>query len=214
MGPAASDGPAFETVTVATPDVPGARAGVDEATERSASPGPTGTLAATELSVVFGSSVVETAEAEPPVKVVKGNAFAGNASGTAMCTEAPFAIGANKVQVMGPAGSVPVQPAGSEVMLTPLGGEYVMVMAPSASDGPLSRTVMVAVPDVPGVIAGVATVVCRSAEPIWVATVEGPLLLTGAGSETFADVTVAKPFLNGSVGGADDGTDSTMSTVA
>lgn len=86
-------------------------------------------------------------------------------------------------------------------------------MAPSASDGPLSKTVMVAIPDVPGVMAGVVTVVCRSAEPISVATVEGPLLLIGARSETFADVTVARPFRNGSVGGADDGTDSTMSRV-
>jgi hypothetical protein len=56
------------------------------------------------------------------------------------------------VQVNGPAGSVPVQPAGNDTICTPGGDTKTTVIGPGSSDGPALSTLTNALSDVPGVM--------------------------------------------------------------
>jgi hypothetical protein len=121
IGPIASEGPPFVTFKVAVPMVPGVIGDVNDEVDRSAWPGPAATDAATVLFSDVGSLVALDATADPPVYVELGVAFAGMLTGTATVAFAPLTIGPGCVQVIGPAGIVPVQPTGRVVILTPFG---------------------------------------------------------------------------------------------
>ena len=123
IGPAAFDGPALETVTVALPVDPGVIAGVVDDTERSADAAAVGTVGAEALFAGVGSAVGDEAVSAPPVpRVEDGVALAKTFSGTATETDAPGAIGPATVHTIGPAGIGPVHPAGRAVISTPVGG--------------------------------------------------------------------------------------------
>jgi hypothetical protein len=123
IGPAAFDGPALATVTVALPVDPGVIAGVTEETERSAEAAKVGTVGVEPLFPGVGSAVGDEALSAPPVPSVDdGVALAKTFNGTSTATDAPGAIGPATLQTMGPAGIGPVQPAGSAVISTPVGG--------------------------------------------------------------------------------------------
>jgi hypothetical protein len=123
IGPAASDGPALATVTVAMPVDPGVIAGVVDDTERSADAAAVGTVGVEALFPGVGSAVGDEAVSAPPVpRVDDGVALSKTFNGTSTETEAPGAIGPATVQTIGPAGIGPVQPAGRAVISTPVGG--------------------------------------------------------------------------------------------
>jgi hypothetical protein len=75
----------------------------------------------TVLLAGVGSAVGEVAPADPPLRGPAG-VLAGTCRGTITETEAPGAIGPVTVQLIGPAGIGPVQPAGSEAISAPTGG--------------------------------------------------------------------------------------------
>jgi hypothetical protein len=192
IGPAAFDGPAFDTVITALPVSPGVIEGVDTNADTSADAGPTSTEGTEALLVGTGSTVDDDASADPSASNVPGTALTERASGTVMMTDAEGVSGPLTMHDNGPAGNVPVQPLGRAVMATPVGGEYDTVIGPAAFDGPAFDTVITALPVSPGAIVGFATVVATSAEPAPIDTVTGPALLVVVGSET-VDVTEAEP---------------------
>jgi hypothetical protein len=123
IGPAAFDGPALATVTVALPVDPGVIAGVTDDTERSADAAAVGTTGVEALFAGVGSAVGDEALSAPPVPSVEdGVALAKTFNGTATEADAPGAMGPATLQTMGPAGIGPVQPAGRAVISTPVGG--------------------------------------------------------------------------------------------
>jgi hypothetical protein len=123
-GPAADEGPAFETVTVALPVPPGAIEGVLIVVLRSAEPAPTVTVGEPDELVAFRSVPLVATDIEPPLRVEAGFAVGSTDKGTAIAAVAPLARSPLITQLIGPLGIGPVQPAGSAVMEAPLGGEY------------------------------------------------------------------------------------------
>jgi hypothetical protein len=96
---------------------------VDDEVVRSAEPGATAIDDGVELFAAVGSLVAVDTPAVPPVSAAPGVADAGILIGTWMAgVVAPAAIGPGWVQVIGPAGIVPVQPLGSETIDAPAGG--------------------------------------------------------------------------------------------
>jgi hypothetical protein len=193
IGPAASEGPALDTAIVAFPLVPGTIVGVVTAVDKSAEPASVATETTTVLLAGVGSAVAEAEVAEPPVSVADAGAEANTFSGTSTEAEAPLANDeAATVQVIGPAGIGPVQPAGNAAISVFAGGVKVMVTGPAAEEGPLLVAVNVAVVDVPGAAGATATVVNRSVEPSAVLPDTGAVLFAAAGSAV-ADVAVTDP---------------------
>jgi hypothetical protein len=130
IGPAAFEGPTFWIEIVAVPVAPGTIVGVDTDVTRSAEPAATATLNEDALLPSSGSETADTSAYEPPVRYVFGAAPEGTASGIAIANGTPICTTVVIVQVNGPAGNVPVQPAGNEVMLTPTGGVKPSVIGP------------------------------------------------------------------------------------
>lgn len=116
------DTPRFDALSVALPEVPGTNVGIVAEAATSAEPAPTGTNAGAESLVLLGSAVGDETEVVPPVSEVSGAAEASTASGMSRATVAPGASGPATVQLIGPFGIGPVQPAGSAVIEAPEGG--------------------------------------------------------------------------------------------
>lgn len=121
IGPAASDGPLFVTVTVAMPEVPGVSDGDEPVTARSALAGPTTTDDGAELLVDDGSATGALTDTDPPARVAPGTLFAGSEIGTRTTVLPPFTRGPLTTHVIGPL-SAPVQPEGRLVTVVPVGG--------------------------------------------------------------------------------------------
>jgi hypothetical protein len=105
------------TVTVAVPEAPGTRVGVLTTATRSAAPA----LVFTEIgdAVLFagvGSALAVVTPALPPERVLLGLADARTFTGMLTASEEPGVIGPATVQLIGPLGIGPVQPAGNEVI--------------------------------------------------------------------------------------------------
>jgi hypothetical protein len=122
IGPAASDTPLFVATICAVPVVPGAIVGTSIVMARSAAPGPVVTVDGVALFDVTGSGVGDVLDALPPARVVLTGASLGTDSGISTVAGTPTAIGPGSVQVIGPLGSGPVHPDGSETIDTPVGG--------------------------------------------------------------------------------------------
>lgn len=163
--------------------VPGTMVGVETEVDRSAEATMVSTETAAVLFVGLGSAVAEAEVAEPPVSVEDAGAEANTFNGTSTEADAPLASEvASTVQVIGPAGIGPTQPAGSEAISVFAGGVKEMVTGPAAAEGPLLVALNVAVVAVPGAAGATETVVRRSAEPSAVLPDTGAVLFAAAGS--------------------------------
>jgi hypothetical protein len=123
IGPAADDGPAFETVTVALPVPPGGIDGVFTVVLKSAEPAPTVTVGEPDEFVALRSTPLVATDIEPPLRAEPGAAVGSTDNGTSIDVVAPLAMSPLITQLIGPLGIGPVQPAGSAVMDAPDGGE-------------------------------------------------------------------------------------------
>lgn len=138
--------------------------------------------------------MAEAEVAEPPVSVDDAGAEANTFNGTSTEADAPFANDdAATVQVIGPAGIVPTQPAGNEAISVFAGGVKEMVTGPAAAEGPLLVAVKVAVVAVPGGAGATETVVRRSVEPSAVLPETGTVLFAEAGSAVADDALTVPP---------------------
>ena len=169
--------------------------GDDTVVTTSAERAPTVTVVGdTVLLADDGSVVAVDTVAEPPL-IEPGAVVAGTETGMATVAVAPLASVPATVQVTV---VVPLQPDGNVPTVTPAGTTYTNMVGPTASDGPSFDAVRTTVPDVPGVIVGVDTVMATSAlRAPAVTVVEATELLAVAGSvvavETEAEPPVSAP---------------------
>jgi hypothetical protein len=192
-GPAAEEGPLLVAVNVAVVGVPGAAGATETVVTRSVEPSAVLPDTGAVLFAEAGSAVADAALTVPPASVDDGAAPEGSAIGTVTSRCPPGGIGPGMLQLMGPAGIVPVQPVGSVVISYPAGGVKSMTIGPAALETPRFDAVSVAFPEVPGTSVGMVAEAATSAEPAPTGTDAGAESLVLLGSAVGDETDVVPP---------------------